>query len=115
MKQHRGEIAAQRIKESQISLISIYTRLGIAQNTLTNWLEKEDLGFDKILQIGELIGYDFSKDFPDLKNLRYDSATSRIYSLSEPDETYKTALDEKFMAINKRLDRHEEEIKKLKK
>jgi len=98
LEKNRGEIVEQKVRQSPMSQVAIYTALNISQNTLTKWFQTKDLSYDKILQIGDLILYDFPIDFPELKNKYYDYKLQTIVT-REPIEEYQN----KYIELKKEM------------
>lgn len=68
--EHRGEFVQSIIAGSDSSIESIAKRLHKSRSTIYNYFDKPDLEFLKIAQIGRVIGYDFSKHYPELMELK---------------------------------------------
>jgi transcriptional regulator with XRE-family HTH domain len=67
MRQHRGEILESVIRRSGYSLKSLAEKLGISRNTIYNKFKEYDLSYDFIVRVGELIHYDFTYEYPEIK------------------------------------------------
>ena len=67
MRKHRGEILEAVIRRSGYSLKTLAERLGISRNTLYNKFKEHDLSYEFILKVGDLIHYDFTYDYPEIK------------------------------------------------
>ncbi|MEM9417185.1 MAG: helix-turn-helix domain-containing protein, partial [Bacteroidota bacterium] len=67
MRQHRGEILEAVVRRSGYSLKFLADRLGISRNTLYNRFKEHDLSYDFILQVGGIIHYDFTYEYPEIK------------------------------------------------
>ena len=67
MGKHRGEALEIAIKEGPYSIKTLAKKLRISRNTLYNKFKKHDLSYEFILQVGDIIHYDFKEDFPELK------------------------------------------------
>jgi predicted transcriptional regulator len=77
---HRGEILKKAIQRSPYSITTIAKRLGKVRETLYNWFENPDLDIERMLEIGQIIGYDFSHDL--------ESDLLQLKVLSEPKSDY---------------------------
>ena len=66
-KKHRGEIVDKVVRQSGFALNKLAKRLKISRNTLYNRFKDPELKDDFILDIGNIINYDFKRHFPDLK------------------------------------------------
>jgi predicted transcriptional regulator len=67
MRQHRGEILESVIRKSGYSLKSLAEKLGVSRNTIYNKFKEHDLSYDFIVRVGELIHYDFTFEYPEIK------------------------------------------------
>jgi predicted transcriptional regulator len=75
---NNGEIVEHVIRRNNISISELSRRLRVSRRSIYNWFTQKNLSFDIILQIGEVLDYDFSSDFPDKLNGRK-SNSSQIY------------------------------------
>ena len=66
-KKHRGEIVDKVVRQSGFALNKLAKRLKISRNTLYNRFRDPELKDDFILDVGDIINYDFKRHFPDLK------------------------------------------------
>lgn len=64
---HRGEIVEKILRKSGHSLTKLAEKLGISRNTLYNRFKNPDLSYNFIMEIGNIIYYDFTIDFPEMK------------------------------------------------
>ncbi|CAH2559858.1 helix-turn-helix domain-containing protein [Cardinium endosymbiont of Oedothorax gibbosus] len=64
MEQHKGKIVEEAIKKSGFRMKALAKKLGIARNTLYTRLKEADIKDTFIIEIGKIIYYDFSNDFP---------------------------------------------------
>ncbi len=64
---HRGQIVEKVIRRSGYSITRLAKKLGISRNTLYNRFENADLGYRFIMEVGNAIHYDFTVDFPTMK------------------------------------------------
>jgi transcriptional regulator with XRE-family HTH domain len=67
MRKHRGEILEAVIRRSGYSLKAIAERLGVSRNTIYNKFKEHDLSYDFIVRVGQLIHYDFTYEYPEIK------------------------------------------------
>jgi len=67
MRQHRGEILETVVRKSGYSLKVLADKLGVSRNTIYNKFKEHDLSYDFIIKVGELIHYDFTYEYPELK------------------------------------------------
>jgi len=64
---HRGQIVEKAARRSGYSLTKLAEKLGISRNTLYNRFANPNLGYSFIANVGNLIHYDFTVEFPELK------------------------------------------------
>jgi len=64
---HRGQIVEKIIRRSGYSITRLAKKLGISRNTLYNRFESSNLGYRFIMEVGNVIHYDFTVDFPEMK------------------------------------------------
>jgi len=69
MRQHRGEILEAVIRRSGYSIKALAERLGISRNTIYNKFKEHDLSYDFIVRVGNIIHYDFTHDYPEIKTI----------------------------------------------
>ncbi|MEL6607046.1 MAG: helix-turn-helix domain-containing protein [Bacteroidota bacterium] len=67
MRKHRGEILEAVIRSSGYSLKALAEKLSISRNTLYNKFKEHDLSYEFILKVGDLIHYDFTYEYPEIK------------------------------------------------
>jgi predicted DNA-binding transcriptional regulator AlpA len=63
---HRGEIIKEAVKTSGIAVGVVAEKMGISRKTLYNKFKESAIPYSFILRLGEIIHYDFSKEFPHL-------------------------------------------------
>ncbi|WP_342265707.1 helix-turn-helix domain-containing protein [Cardinium endosymbiont of Philonthus spinipes] len=90
MEQHKGKIVENAIKKSGFRMKALAGKLGIARNTLYTRLKEADLKESFIIEIGRVIHYDFSSDFPGIyeRNAQKDDAKVPRYKLKEDNHQY---------------------------
>ena len=64
---NRGQIVEKIIRRSGYSITKLSKKLGISRNTLYNRFENPSLGYRFIVEVGNVIHYDFTLDFPEIK------------------------------------------------
>ena len=64
---HRGEILEKVIRKSGYPLTKLAEKLAISRNTFYHRFKEANLNYWFIIQVGKVIHYDFSNDFPELK------------------------------------------------
>lgn len=67
MKKHRGKALEIAVRRGSYSIKTLAEKLRISRNTLYNKFKDHNLSYDFILQVGDIIHYDFKEDFPELK------------------------------------------------
>ncbi|MEM7174162.1 MAG: helix-turn-helix transcriptional regulator [Bacteroidota bacterium] len=66
MKNHRGQIVRSIIKQSGYSLATLAKRLCVSRTTLYNQFDNQNMSYDFIINVGYIIGFDFSIIFPNI-------------------------------------------------
>ncbi len=64
---HRGEIVEKIVRKSGYSLSKLAKKLTISRNTLYNRFKNPHLKYHFIRKVGETIHYNFTIDFPEMK------------------------------------------------
>jgi transcriptional regulator with XRE-family HTH domain len=64
---HRGQRVEKIVRNSGYSLTKLAEILGISRNTLYNRFNESCLDYRFIIEIGNIIYYDFTIDFPEVK------------------------------------------------
>jgi len=109
MKQHRGEILEQAIRNSNMSLSVISKKIHKSRQYLYNLFENPNIQLDTLIEIGEVIHYDFSKDVQELKkaNNTSDETDSTVNFWKdrylELLEKYNLLLEQSLLSKNKQL------------
>lgn len=65
---YRGKVVHKAIKRSGYKFISVAKQLGISRPTLYKNLKKSHLTDRFLINLGDIIHYDFAKEFPNLKD-----------------------------------------------
>ncbi len=68
MSKHRGEIVEAIVRASGYSIKSLSERLSVSRNTVYNKFKQYDLSYEFIVRVGDIIHYDFTTKFPEIKN-----------------------------------------------
>lgn len=66
--EHKGQIVEKAARKSGYSLTRLAKALGISRNTLYNRFDNPNLGYSFIIDVGNIIHYDFTLDFPEIKD-----------------------------------------------
>jgi predicted transcriptional regulator len=100
---HRGEIFQKAVLKSQLSITRVAKLLGVSTRQIYKLYEKEKISNETLVQYGKILGYDFSRDIPELVE---------FIILKEPQEVYITNAQyrEKYFAL---MEEHLQTIKKL--
>jgi transcriptional regulator with XRE-family HTH domain len=64
---HRGQTVEKIVRKSGYSLTKLAERLDVSRNTLYNRFANANLGYRFIMEVGNVIHYDFTLDFPEIK------------------------------------------------
>lgn len=110
---HRGEIVEQAVRQSGMAITEVARRLGKSRRHIYNLFEEPNISLDVVLQIGEIIHHDFTKELPELSNKIKSQALNEldaVYDKSDSDywkdkylsllEKYNLLLEE----VNKQWD-----------
>lgn len=81
MAKHRGEIVEKVVRRSGFSIKRLAERLKISRNTIYNRFREPSLDYEFILQVSNVIHYDFRQEFPELKDEIENAAEPNAYYL----------------------------------
>jgi hypothetical protein len=62
-----GEIVELVVRKNHLSISELSRQLNVSRRCLYNWFTQKDLSPETIKKIGDVLKYDFSREFPDLK------------------------------------------------
>lgn len=65
MNLNHGAILEIAIRRKSISISEISRRMHVNRRSIYNWFRQESLKIELFCEIGYIIGYDFSQDFPE--------------------------------------------------
>ena len=65
--EHKGQIVERIVRRSGFSITGLAKRLDISRNTLYNRFDNPNLGYRFIIDVGNIIHYDFTLNFPEIK------------------------------------------------
>ncbi len=82
---HNGETVELVVRRDNISISELSRRLNVSRRSVYNWFAQENLSFEIICRIGEILNHDFSKEFPTLFN----DSDDRIIQHNFRDASYK--------------------------
>jgi plasmid maintenance system antidote protein VapI len=86
MLKHRGEIVEYIVRRSGYSIKALAEKLHVSRNTLYNKFREHDLSYDFIVRVSDVIHYDFTIDFPEIKtsfSLDKDPRTAELWRLEQ--------------------------------
>lgn len=83
--QNKGEIIEKAVRKSGYSITKIAKKLGKSARWMYYMFESTNVPIDYVLQIGEVIHYDFSDDIKELKRYREKHSLQEI---KEPELVY---------------------------
>jgi len=63
---HYGETVELVVRRDNISISELSRRLSVSRRSIYNWFSQENLSFEIICKIGDVLGHDFSVEFPEL-------------------------------------------------
>lgn len=78
---HKGQIVEKIVRKSGYSLTKLAKSLGISRNTLYNRFDNPNLGYRFIIDVGNIIHYDFTLDFPEIKKEHEMAGESDLQSI----------------------------------
>ena len=90
---HKGQVIQKAVKESGISITQLAKKLKKSRQSIYNIFESQNISIDLILAIGNIIHYDFSKDFKQLKT--YSTRTDPMIAEEDNAEYWK----QKYIAL----------------
>lgn len=87
-----GEILEHAVRRQNVNISELSRRMKVNRRTLYNWFHQEKLHLDVVCAIGQVINYDFSKEFQDefLKSgikLVVDEITQQPTEQSQPQDS----------------------------
>ena len=86
MEQHRGEIVEAIVRRSGYSIKALSKKLRVSRNTIYNKFREQDLSYEFIANVGDIIHYDFNADFPEIKTsvvLDKDKQATELWRLEQ--------------------------------
>jgi hypothetical protein len=113
---HRGEIVADVVRKNNFPIKLLAEKLNISRNTVYNKFKEQDLSYDLIVRIGDIIRHDFSLDFPEIKTTVGLDSRNQISELWHLEQKYTRLLEKynKLLAFLMKLanDYNNESLKK---
>jgi len=80
-KLNAGEIVEHAVRRQNVNISELSRRMKVNRRTLYNWFQQKNLNADVICGIGQVINYDFSKDFNDELNGSSLKGSARMLSV----------------------------------
>ena len=80
-KLNAGEIVEHAVRRQNVNISELSRRMKVNRRTLYNWFQQKSLNADVICGIGQVINYDFSKDFNDELNSAALKGSARMLSV----------------------------------
>jgi hypothetical protein len=80
-KLNAGEIVEHAVRRQNVNISELSRRMKVNRRTLYNWFQQKSLNADVICGIGQVINYDFSKDFNDELNSSSVKGSARMLNV----------------------------------
>lgn len=94
MRQHRGEILEAVVRKSGYSLKVLAQKLGVSRNTIYNKFKEHDLSYEFIVRVGEVIHYDFTYEYPEIKTTTNTDTPQHVAKLWWLERKYTRLLEQ---------------------
>jgi hypothetical protein len=65
---HYGEIVEKKVRELDLNISALASKLDISRQTLYEYFKIPNLGLGFIYRLGKVINYDFIEDIPEIKD-----------------------------------------------
>lgn len=62
---HVGNVLEQVLRMERIGISELSRKLKVSRRTIYNWFEQENLDLQIILEVGDIIGHDFTVELPE--------------------------------------------------
>jgi transcriptional regulator with XRE-family HTH domain len=112
---HNGETVELVVRRDNISISELSRRLNVSRRSIYNWFSQENLSFEIICKIGDVLNHDFSLDFPEMFNktdkliqLRYFRQSTATNEFAEESVQY---WKDKYINL---LERHNDYLRRSK-
>jgi hypothetical protein len=102
MEVHKGEVAKNIVHKCGMAITTISAGLGISRNTLYNKFEDPHLSDAFLLRLGDVIRYDFSINFPSLKQEKKEEIDDRDITYVERAVENLLRIDRKYIELLER-------------
>ena len=103
--QHKGKILENAVRESGIPLTKLTKRINKSRRWIYNAFENPNLSIEYIIQIGEIIHYDFSEVLVELKKFKSSALKVHVTGEQENPEYWKDKYLELLEKYNNILER----------
>lgn len=105
MKQHKGKILERAVRESGIPLTKLTKRINKSRRWIYNAFENPNLSIEYVIEIGEIIHYDFSEVLSELKKFKISVLKPSLNVDQEYPEYWKNKYLELLEKYNQILER----------
>jgi hypothetical protein len=65
MKLHKGELIEKLIRRNGVNISDIARKMRVNRRSVYNWFEQQNLKMDVIIRIGNIVGCDIPKEYPE--------------------------------------------------
>ncbi len=93
MRQHRGAIVEAIVRRSGFTIKVLAEKLRVSRNTVYNKFREQDLSYEFIAKVGEVVRYDFTTDFPELKTTLSFDKEQHVAELWRLEQRYARLLE----------------------
>lgn len=111
--QHKGEIIEKAIRQSGYSITKLSKRLGKSARWMYYMFESSNVPIDYILEIGDIIHYDFSDEIKELKKYKLLAQKQELQDFKSAYEPGKETLEYWKNKYLKLLEEHNQLLKQL--
>lgn len=73
---HVGNVLEQVLRMERIGISELSRKLKVSRRTIYNWFEQENLNLQIILEVGDIIGHDFTAELPEILVRNHRSSSS---------------------------------------
>ena len=84
---HVGNVLEQVLRMERIGISELSRKLKVSRRTIYNWFDQENLNLQILLEVGNIIGHDFTAELPEtlIRNHRHLLNTEDSSSLANAD------------------------------
>jgi hypothetical protein len=65
---HRGQLLKRVVKSRKVKITELTKKVRVCRTTFYNHTKMQDLSFEQLQVYGQKMGYDFSRDIPEMSN-----------------------------------------------